>query len=249
MLFLEKRKRGPVRLNIALFTFNLQAFVSHKTSKSEVWSLIKFIYFLYPPWGKANNKTAKHWAHPLTFGSTDFISTAETGVRLLQPQFYHGRLCISFWLEVKGSGGAEKWRGLLKARAAFLRCSGEHPSSYFTQVGAHRSQSWCTSSAVKKSQRQAAKTAGWKQRVTKHCFKGMRREHLISPSLGAFVCLLQRAREACGCSRQHYCQIVGWLDSWGNYSDAAAGLKQLWWADTNIHSDEPSRHGSGPCPR
>lgn len=161
MLFLEKRKRGPVRLNIALFTFNLQAFVSHKTFKSEVWSLIKFIYFLYPPWGKANNKTAKHWAHPLTFGSTDFISTAETGVRLLQPQFYHGRLCISFWLEVKGSGGAEKWRGLLKARAAFLRCSGEHPSSYFTQVGAHRSQSWCTSSAVKKSQRQAAKTAGW----------------------------------------------------------------------------------------
>lgn len=159
-----------------------------KSMTSEVWSVITFIYFLYTPLNtsKANNKTAKQQVHPLTSGSTGFMwgglfcTQPTLKARPWKPlsarpdlQFYHSRLCIYFWFEVKGSGGAEKWRGLLKVRAAFPRCSGGHPSSYFTQVGAHRSQSRCTPSTGKKKERQAAR---WRQRETKHRFKGMRRE-------------------------------------------------------------------------
>lgn len=46
-----------------------------------------------------------------------------------RPTVHHGRRCVYFFLEVKGSEGGEKWRGSLKVRAGFLRCSGGHPAT------------------------------------------------------------------------------------------------------------------------
>lgn len=50
-------------------------------------------------------------------------------VSFSRPTVYHGRRCIYFLREVKGSKGGEKWRGSLKVRAGFLRCSGGHPAT------------------------------------------------------------------------------------------------------------------------
>lgn len=147
-------------------------------------------------WSKANNQTPKYQVHPLTSGSTDFIwgggvilhlahsrsSTVETVSACPDLQFYHGRLSIYFWFEVKGSGGAEKWRGLLKVRAAFLRCSGGHPSSYFTQVDAHRSQSRCTPSTGKEERESERETGSQNSKMETErerqniALKGMGRE-------------------------------------------------------------------------
>ena len=56
----------------------------------------------------------------------------------------------------------------------------------------------------------------------------------------------EREREHTGLVNSSDVRIFGWFDSWGNYSDAAAGWNQLWWAATHIHTDYLSLYVSRP---
>lgn len=147
----------------------------HSDSSEQIW------FELWRPCGLDVTELTRVWClYYVVMG--DFQSpahcrtpTVETVslVSFSRPTVDHGRRCIYFLWEVKGSEGGEEWRGSLKVRAGFLRCSGGHPATSPGSVYIYRSLIWYRRKTEKRGET-GSQTR--RQGETKHCFKGMRRE-------------------------------------------------------------------------